>query len=271
MFSRHAPPASPSAPAFAARFRWFVETVAPSSSSSLPPPTASLTAQDFDWALDAAAFGADAPAAPAAPIGGGGDRLAVGTRVSAVSAWDDLWYDGRVVAVHSRGRYSIAFDGYEAQPETVGRECIEVIQTEAEKLAAMKRRIQLRVDMVRGASADGTTALHVAARAGDLELARWLLARGARPNAQDSGGFTPLHRACGKAHIPIVELLLDHGASPRLRARLSKECAYDVAKWHNHRTVCFMLEQRTKRQRHLEIHAHALRVRQEKRRRGGAR
>ena len=191
--------------------------------------------------------------------------------MAAVSAWDDLWYEGTIAKVHSRGRYSIAFDGYEAEPsETVERACIEVLQTEAEKLAVMKQRIQLRVDMVRGSTADGTTALHVAARGGNVALARWLLARGARPNAQDSGGYTPLHKACGKAHIQIVELLLDHGASPRLRARLSKECPYDVAKWHNHRTVCFMLEQRTKRQRHLEVHAHALRVRREKRRRGVA-
>lgn len=40
-----------------------------------------------------------------------------------------------------------------------------------------------------------------------------LLDRNADPNARALNGFTPLHIACKKNRIKVVELLLKHGAS----------------------------------------------------------
>ncbi len=65
-------------------------------------------------------------------------------------------------------------------------------------------------------SDDGYTALHLAAYFGRLEVARYLLGRGADPNAvaQNKSRVTPLHSAVAGRHRDLSALLLAHGASP---------------------------------------------------------
>eukprot|EP00013_Stygamoeba_regulata_P003947 CAMPEP_0177635414 /NCGR_PEP_ID=MMETSP0447-20121125/3889_1 /TAXON_ID=0 /ORGANISM="Stygamoeba regulata, Strain BSH-02190019" /LENGTH=155 /DNA_ID=CAMNT_0019137201 /DNA_START=100 /DNA_END=567 /DNA_ORIENTATION=- len=59
----------------------------------------------------------------------------------------------------------------------------------------------------------GYTALHYACSNGDVQTVRFLLTRGASPNAATSAGkVTPLHRAAMKGHVEIVGLLLNSGA-----------------------------------------------------------
>jgi ankyrin repeat protein len=54
---------------------------------------------------------------------------------------------------------------------------------------------------------------------GQLALARWLLERGADPNARSNAAShdTCLHSAAWNGNLEMVELLLQHGADPRLR------------------------------------------------------
>ena len=78
-----------------------------------------------------------------------------------------------------------------------------------------RRREDERVAGVRW----GMTALHLAARKGDTEMAELLLRRGADVRADNRGpdappGGTPLYVAAAYGHAAMVRLLLDHGASP---------------------------------------------------------
>lgn len=72
---------------------------------------------------------------------------------------------------------------------------------------------------VDAAQADGTTALHWAARNDDLATAKALLAARANPNSQNRYGVTPLSLACTNGSAPLVAALLDAGADPNLALR----------------------------------------------------
>ena len=73
--------------------------------------------------------------------------------------------------------------------------------------------LKLRID---AHAADGTSPLVVAARSGHGAFARFLLEKGADPNA-DGAGYAPLHVAVFRADVPLVEALLEHGAGPDVR------------------------------------------------------
>lgn len=68
----------------------------------------------------------------------------------------------------------------------------------------------------------GLTALHLASRAGYVQVARLLVAAHALVGATSPDGCTPLHWAAAKGHFLIVRLLLDHGADVSARDKEGK-------------------------------------------------
>ena len=87
-----------------------------------------------------------------------------------------------------------------------------------------------------GAPLDGTTLLHMAVDFDEIDIARWLIANGADPNAQARvaadgfGGHTPLFNAvvsqaylCGRQRDgAFARLLLSNGADPNATASIRK-------------------------------------------------
>lgn len=67
---------------------------------------------------------------------------------------------------------------------------------------------------VDAAEADGTTALHWAAWAGDTALVEAILAAGASPIAVNRYGMTALHLAAENGDVPTLRALLEAGADP---------------------------------------------------------
>jgi len=55
--------------------------------------------------------------------------------------------------------------------------------------------------------------LHIAAKTGDTETVRLLIAQGANVNAKDSLGWTPLHWATMNDHVETARLLIEKGAN----------------------------------------------------------
>src|SRR5262245_16214584 len=77
--------------------------------------------------------------------------------------------------------------------------------------AAVRTLLQQKVD-VNSLAADGTSALHWAVRADDLELAELLIRAGANVSAGDRYGVTPLQLACVNGNAAMTRKLLDSGA-----------------------------------------------------------
>jgi len=76
------------------------------------------------------------------------------------------------------------------------------------------RALIARHTPVNAPEADGTTALHWAARANDTQMARILLRAGAAAGAANRYGMTPLMLAGMSGSAPMIDLLLEAGADP---------------------------------------------------------
>ena len=79
----------------------------------------------------------------------------------------------------------------------------------------------------------GTSATVVAAHSGHGDVAAFLLARGADPNAADAG-YTALHAAILHKNTALVRALLDHGADPEAPVRASTPVRRDAVDFYLH-------------------------------------
>ena len=89
----------------------------------------------------------------------------------------------------------------------------------------------------------GTGPLGLATRKGLADVAQLLLERGANPNLQDEGGFTPLHGATSWGHTAIAQLLLDRGANPNLQNKYG-ETPLQAAAAEGHTAIARLLLER---------------------------
>jgi uncharacterized protein len=115
-------------------------------------------------------------------------------------------YNGRAELVDSILDANPSLDVFDAAAVGRTRGLEELLDAEPELAAAW--------------SADGFTALHLAAFFGQEDAAKLLLERGAAPDIVARNAtivVTPLHSAAAGAHSGIVKLLLAAGADPNAR------------------------------------------------------
>ena len=91
-----------------------------------------------------------------------------------------------------------------------------VFLANAERVNAMLRD---NSELVKERYARGDTALHHAARNGDLEIVKQLVSGGAEINATTDNNHFPLYCAAGHGHVETTAYLVEKGAD--LQARLS--------------------------------------------------
>jgi ankyrin repeat protein len=93
---------------------------------------------------------------------------------------------------------------------------IQAVQSNRVEVAKMLVAAGARVDDV---NAQGETALSAAAFTGNVELARLLLTHKARPDTIDATGKSVIVYAAARGAAPIVEMLLDAGVDVNARYR----------------------------------------------------
>jgi len=112
--------------------------------------------------------------------------------------------------------------------------------------ASLNRPEAARVLIAAGAdvnarAARGRTPLFLAAMDGNSAVAEVLLEKGADLNlAEESSGWLPLHRAVESGNLPLVRLLLAHGADPDPRAA-DGATPMILAEVHEHRQIADLL------------------------------
>ncbi len=83
--------------------------------------------------------------------------------------------------------------------------------------------------------------LHSAVATDRLPLVELLLSHGALPNPEEGSGMTPLHTAAGHGNREIIARLLAAGAHPAHPARDGRTPA-DIARHYNHPEIAAELE-----------------------------
>ena len=76
---------------------------------------------------------------------------------------------------------------------------------------------------------------------GDKDFVKFLLSRGANPDAQDKEGKTPLYVASEKGHENIVELLLQYNANPNIRTAMGEAPLHVALKEDNEKIAELLL------------------------------
>ena len=104
-----------------------------------------------------------------------------------------------------------------------GRETGAVDAVKQGNKATVRALLKQRAD-VKSAEADGTTALHWAVQADDLEMTQLLVRAGANVNAANRYGVTPLSLAATNGNAAIIEALLKAGAERKHRAAGARRC-----------------------------------------------
>lgn len=92
-----------------------------------------------------------------------------------------------------------------------------------------------------GHGCEGTTALHCAIAGGHATTVDLLLSRGASTRATDEAGYTPLLLAAELGLLPVVKLLLAHGADPHVE--IGDHGALTAARRNRHAQVAALLRQ----------------------------
>ena len=124
----------------------------------------------------------------------------------------------------SRGADVNAVDEQGITPKSVAQHMRQREADERTRESAAKRQREAAAEQARlaAAAADGLFAL-LDSKGATPEAIRLLLDRGADPNATDSDGNTPLHRAVYWDNLEAVALLLAHGADPNARSWLDQD------------------------------------------------
>ncbi len=86
-------------------------------------------------------------------------------------------------------------------------------------LAAVKAILSAQPDRLKAVNERGYTPLHIAARESRIEMASFLLEKGADLEAKNPTGVTPLYAAVASKKPEAVRFLLDKGADPNAQTR----------------------------------------------------
>jgi ankyrin repeat protein len=98
-------------------------------------------------------------------------------------------------------------------------------------------------ELVEQYSADGFTALGLAAFFGHRDVARLLLDSGANPNQASRNALhvAPLHSACAAGHVTLADLLLHRGADPNAEESSGMTPLHTAAGTGNREIVALLL------------------------------
>ena len=78
-----------------------------------------------------------------------------------------------------------------------------------------------------------------------MEVVKYLVEAGAKVEATDGGGWTPLHHACSGGHMEVVKYLVEEANASLGAVTNSNQTPLDLARANDHSAVTEYLLSRT--------------------------
>uniref|UniRef100_A0A673LSZ7 Ankyrin-3-like n=1 Tax=Sinocyclocheilus rhinocerous TaxID=307959 RepID=A0A673LSZ7_9TELE len=94
------------------------------------------------------------------------------------------------------------------------------------------------------ANGDDHTPLHISSRLGKPDIVQQLLQHGASPDATTTSGYTPLHLAAREGHKDVASILLDNGASLGITTKKGFTPLHVAAKYGKIEVANLLLQKR---------------------------
>ena len=86
-----------------------------------------------------------------------------------------------------------------------------------ENIQKLNNHLDKVIDINNRSNEMGYNALHLAALANRIEVAEFLISKGADVSARSNVDVTPLHIAIKEGFLDFARMLLDHGADPNIQ------------------------------------------------------
>jgi ankyrin repeat protein len=120
-----------------------------------------------------------------------------------------------------------------------------LLAAEQGQLGVMQLLIRRGADASATTGTSGSTALHAAAWGGHEQAAAFLLGQGAQSTHREADGSTPFMLACGRDHLGVVRVLLQHLGEKELEAtdKEGRTALHWAALCGNEEIVSFLLGQ----------------------------
>ena len=135
---------------------------------------------------------------------------------------------------------TVDFQPYEAKTGSAMADMIPIWEAAGRgKYEIVEEKLAAGVNVNEPDTFFGETALHRAAKAGDLKMVQILLGHGAKVNLTDQYGETPLHFAIQGRNPEVVKTLLKHGADPDREDIFGRSPAH-CARFYSDLRDCFV-------------------------------
>ncbi|XP_077203511.1 ankyrin repeat domain-containing protein 31 isoform X2 [Paroedura picta] len=161
-----------------------------------------------------------------------------------------LWYGADPLFKHEKGKCALEeatdkqmkklLENYIAK--SARSSTSDCLQSKEKEITSSSQQLSTKAARINKSNAKGETCLHLAAKKGNLNLVKSLIASGARVNQKDNAGWMAIHEASNGGFVEIISELLKAGAEVNSKGLDGVLPIHDAVSGNYFEAVQFLLD-----------------------------